>query len=79
MSEIVNCEICGRICNKSYLKAHKRLAHQRRLESFSAIRDEVEALEVIASLYARLSEQGKKQCRDRVAKIDVAVHLSSKQ
>ena len=29
MSPIVKCDICGQICNQSYLHAHKRLAHKK--------------------------------------------------
>jgi hypothetical protein len=66
MSQIVKCDICGQIYNQSYLSAHKRLAHQRGLVLTRALKTEPEVQDAILSMYARLSEQGKKELRGRL-------------
>ncbi len=35
MSEIVKCEICGKLFNRRYVKSHKRLAHDKKLNPVS--------------------------------------------
>jgi len=65
MAELVKCNVCGKVCNKSYLGSHKCLAHGERLTP-PYCASEPEAIEVIASLHARLSEEGKRQVRERV-------------
>jgi hypothetical protein len=62
MSEIVRCEICGKIFNRSYLGSHKRLAHP-------TAEGELSMVNKILSLYQRLSPPIQKQVRDRLAKL----------
>lgn len=63
MSQIVRCDVCGGVYNQRYLRAHKRLSHDR---NHLAARTEPEALEAIVSLYTRLSDESKKMLRDRL-------------
>ena len=65
MAELVKCDICGKVSNSSYLSSHKRLAHGKRVTP-AYCASEPEAIEVIASLHARLSDEGKRQVRERV-------------
>lgn len=67
MSEIVKCDICGRISSKSYLASHTRLAHGKLITPAYSTKNEAEALEVIISLFAKLSDQRKKEVRDRLS------------
>lgn len=66
MSEIVKCDTCGRISSKSYLASHKRLAHGKRITPAYSTDNEAEALEVITSLFAKLSNRNKQKVLDRV-------------
>lgn len=65
MAELVKCDVCGKVSNSSYLASHKRLAHGKRLTA-AYCASEPEAIEVIASLHARLSEEGKRKVRECV-------------
>jgi len=67
MSEMVNCDICGKMSSKSYLASHKRLAHGKRITPTYSTNNEAEALEVIISLYAKLSDQRKREVRERLS------------
>ena len=66
MSTIVKCDVCGGVYNQSYLHAHKRLSHGKK-ERAKRTNSETEALESIVSIYAQLSEEGKKKLRARLA------------
>lgn len=66
MSEIVKCEICGKAFNKSYVKAHIRLAHKRKLNPGSAATNEGEVLEEILRLYEKLSDEKRKELQTRL-------------
>lgn len=65
MAELVKCDICGKVSNTSHIASHKRLAHGERLTRAYCV-SEPEAIEVIASLHARLSEEGKRKVLERV-------------
>lgn len=65
MSQIVRCDVCNGVYNQRYLRAHKRLSH--RVTQTSPAKSEPEAVEVIVSLYAQLSDESKKVLRDRLA------------
>lgn len=65
MAELVKCDVCGKVSNKSYLGSHKRLAHRKRA-TVADCTSEHEAIELIASLHARLSEEGKRKVREWV-------------
>ena len=64
MSQIVRCDVCGGVYNQRYIRAHKRLSHDR---NHFAAKNEPEALAAIVSLYTRLSDESKKMLRDRLA------------
>jgi hypothetical protein len=66
MSQIVKCDVCGKIYSQSYLGSHKRLSHGKR-ESSHSPNDESVTLEMILSLYERLSDAGKKEVLSRLA------------
>jgi len=66
MSQIVKCDICGKIYSQSYLGSHKRLSHGKR-ESSRSPKDESGSLEMILSMYERLSDEGKKEVLSRLA------------
>jgi len=63
MSAIVKCDVCGQICNQSYLNAHKRLAH-RKLEAVAP--HEPEIVQAIMLLYGQLSEASQEIIRARL-------------
>lgn len=65
MSEMVKCDICGRISNKSYIRAHKRLAHGKPAPAYTMV-GEADAVEVISTLFARLSDERKREVRERL-------------
>jgi len=65
VAELVKCDICGKVSNKSYLSSHKRLAHGKRVTPVHCA-SEAEAIEVIASLHARLSDEGKRKVLERL-------------
>lgn len=67
MSQIVKCDICGGVYNQSHLSSHKRLSHSKRLALVSYLKSEPEALEVIVSMYAQLSDRSKEEVRNRLA------------
>lgn len=67
MSDLVKCDICGKISNQSYLRSHKRLAHGKRVTPAYSAASEDEAVEVIAALFAGLSDKRKREVRDRVS------------
>jgi hypothetical protein len=69
MSEIVKCDVCGGIYNQKYLSSHRRLAHERP-KGLIAGRGDVERLEIIASMYAQLSDANKREVRERLALAD---------
>lgn len=68
MSQIVRCDICGGIYNQSHLSSHKRLSHGPRAASASSPKSEPETLKAILSMYARLSEESKKEVLGRLKK-----------
>ena len=70
---LVKCDVCGKISNKSYLAAHKRLAHGKRVTP-AYCANEAEAVEFIAALFARLSEERKREVRDRVSNSHTSAH-----
>jgi len=58
VSEVVECEICGKSFNKRYVNSHKRLAHKKKTER--------EVMEEILHLYARLSDEKRKEVQIRL-------------
>ena len=69
MSEIVRCEVCGKIFNRSYLGSHKRLAHPEASNGPTSPEGELRMVNKILSLYQQLSPPTQKQLRDRLAKL----------
>jgi hypothetical protein len=69
MSEIVRCEVCGKIFNRSYLGSHKRLAHPKDSGGPTSPEGELRVVNKILSLYQQLSLPIQKQLRDRLAKL----------
>jgi len=65
MAELVKCDICGKVFNTSHLASHKRLAHGKRVTP-AYCTSEPEAIELIVSLHARLSDEGKRKVLERV-------------
>lgn len=70
MSQIVKCDICGKIYSQSYLGSHKRLSHGKRESSLHPSEDEAASLEMIVSMYERLSCEGKKEVFSRLATME---------
>jgi hypothetical protein len=56
----VTCDICGGIFSKSYLTAHKRLAHSKNRPATAGPVTEENMIQKIASLYESLSVDGRK-------------------
>ena len=69
MSEIVRCEVCGKIFNQSYLGSHKRLAHPKDSGGPVSPEGELRVVNKILSLYQQLSLPIQKQLRDRLARL----------
>ena len=67
MSQIVKCDICGGAYNQSHLSSHKRLSHGNSGTSPSPVERGTEALEVIVSMYAQLTDERKKEVRERLS------------
>ena len=65
MSKIVKCEICGKAFNKSYVKAHMRLAHKKTSAGPSA-RNEQKVMKEILRLYESLSDEERKELQIRM-------------
>jgi hypothetical protein len=66
VSEIVKCGICGKSFNKSYVKAHMRLAHKKKSNPGSSARNEGEIVEEILHLYESLSDERRKELQIRL-------------
>jgi hypothetical protein len=66
MSQTVRCDICNGLYNQRYLSAHKRLSHARTGTLAPSIVSELDALQEILCLYARLSDTTQKEVRDRL-------------
>jgi hypothetical protein len=67
MSQIVKCDICGKIYSQSYLGSHKRLSHGKRELSSGSCKDDSVVLETILSLFERLPDERKKEVLSRLA------------
>lgn len=64
MSQIVTCDVCGKIYNQRHLSSHQRLAHGKRTAPPPPPKSEEAKIETILSLYERLSVEGKKEVLD---------------
>jgi hypothetical protein len=67
MTQIVKCDICGGLYSESHLSSHKRLSHGKRKRSLRSFKNQPASLELILSLYEGLSEDQKKELRERLA------------
>ena len=67
MSQIVKCDVCGKIYSQSHLGSHKRLSHGKRKSSSRSSKDESGSWEMILAMYERLSDEGKKEVLSRLA------------
>ncbi len=76
MSEIVKCEVCGKAFNKRYVNSHKRLAHGKKSDPASSTLSEPEVMQEILSLYARLSDEKRKELQIRLKSLDPAKRQS---
>lgn len=70
MSQIVKCDICGKIYNQSYLGSHKRLSHGKPQAPTLSPQSDAASLELIFSLYEQLPEEQKKEVLNRLARGD---------
>jgi len=69
MSQIVKCEICGRLDNQRYLQSHMRRSHGQRRDGASPVSSESEAIQQILSLAERLSDEGRKRLLERLSAV----------
>lgn len=67
MPRMVQCDVCGGLYNQSHLSSHKRLSHGKRKTAVLSPKNDPETLTAIFSLYEQLSEEGKKEVRNRLA------------
>jgi hypothetical protein len=67
MSQIVKCDICGKIYSQSYLGSHKRLSHGKRHVVPRSSTDESAMMEAILSLFESLPQERKKEVLSRLA------------
>ena len=65
MAEVVKCDVCKKVFNKSYVSSHKRLAHRDDVKPIPGA-SELETIETIASLIARLSDEGRRKVLERI-------------
>lgn len=70
MSQIIKCEICGRVYNRSHLSTHKRMSHGIGKRSNSTGAGQPEKLETLLLLYNQLSEKDKEQARNQLGAED---------
>ena len=70
MPRMVQCDVCGGLYNQSHLSSHKRLSHGKRKTAALSPNSDPETLTAIFSLYEQLSEEGKKEVRNRLATAD---------
>ena len=68
MSQIVKCDVCGRLYNQSYLTSHKRLAHDRKNATPFSI-DETKAVDTIIALFRQVSAKTRKDVLDRLTAV----------
>ena len=66
MSQIVKCDICGKIYNQSYLGSHKRLSHGKPQAPTRSSESDAARSELIFSLYEQLPEGQKKEVLNRL-------------
>ena len=66
MSKIVKCEICGSTFNKSYVKAHMRLAHDKKSKAGPLAKNEQKVMKEFLRLYESLSDEEKKELQVRL-------------
>lgn len=64
-SQIVKCDICGQVLNRSYVKAHKRLSHKTG-HSASVTVDEANVVDVVVGLYQQASANARKDILGRL-------------
>jgi hypothetical protein len=67
MSQIVKCDVCGKVFNQSHLSSHKRLSHGKGKIPGVSSSGEPQTLEAVLALYGQLSEKGKKEVRNKLA------------
>jgi hypothetical protein len=70
MSQIVKCDVCGRVYNQSHLSSHKRLSHGIGKTAGLSSAGEPQTLQAVLALYGQLSEEGKKEVRNQLAAAD---------
>ena len=70
MSQIVKCDVCGGIYNRSTVNSHKRLAHGKGKTPNPPTPGEPQKLGVILTLYGQLSDEDKKEVRNHLATAD---------
>ena len=70
MSQIVKCEVCGGVYNRSHLSAHQRLSHGLGKTSNPTDAGEPQKLETVLLLYNQLSEKGKEKVRNQLESAD---------
>lgn len=68
--ELVQCDVCGGLYNQSHLSSHKRLSHGKRKVVAVSPKSDPETLTAILSPYEQLSDEGKKEVRNRLATAD---------
>lgn len=70
MSQIVKCDICGKIYSQSYLGSHKRLSHGKRQVVPYSCTGESAMMETILSLFESLSEERKREVLSRLGAVE---------
>ena len=70
MSQIVKCDVCGKIYSQSHLGSHKRLSHGKRELLSGSCKDDSVVLETILSLFERLPDERKRELLSRLAALE---------
>jgi hypothetical protein len=65
-SEIVKCDLCGGHYNRRHLASHMRLSHGKKDGFSTAVADEPEAVNLIFTLFKRLSPKARKDVLKRL-------------
>jgi len=71
-SQVVKCDICGQVLNRSYVKAHKRLSHKTG-HSTSLVGDKASVVDVVVELYQQASAKARKEILRRLTSLSDSV------
>jgi hypothetical protein len=72
VSKIVRCGVCGGHYNQRHLASHKRLSHGKKNSLAATIADEPDTVNMILTLYNRLSAKARNDVLKRLGAVEAA-------